>query len=510
MTGKEFAKKVRAWRPAGLWQHHDFVRLWTAAGISAAGTQVTLLALPLTAILVLHASAFEVAALATAATVPNLALGIAAGIWLDRVQRRPVMVAADFGRAVVLASVPVAYVFGVLSLPQLYLVALIGGSLNVLFDIASGAYLPLVVPRMQLVEANAKLQAAIVGAQAAGPSIGGALVTLLSAPMAIVVDAVSFVISGSLIASANARDQVQREPQPKMTPVRTELRQAARYLLSDPYLQPLLVGHALANLALGLLWAIVIVYAVRVLGLMPATLGVILSLGQVGGVIGAAFAHRIAERAGVGRVVVRHRRDRDRVRHCGLDPRESRALALWRVSDERQASTCTGPAARTRYRPDHNRRDRRIPDRNTPWRRTRRSIRPARSDALRCRRRGAAVHRRSGVAYPNSPRYVDRELMTCGETTRRRTPRASTRVSRIQALSVGLVIQATVPVRRTRSAMPSTTIAPKLRYSGPDPGRDRSFSEFSPPSCQALPLKTSSPQFARWYSAPTPSSRAVP
>src|SRR5205814_10075464 len=158
--------------------------------------------------------------------------------------------------------------------------------------------------RMQLVEANAKLQAAIVGAQAAGPSIGGALVTLLSAPMAIVVDAVSFVISGSLIASANARDQAQGEPQPKMTPVRTELRQPARYLLSDPYLRPLLVGHALANLALGLLWAIVIVYAVRVLGLMPATLGVSLSLGQVGGMIGAAFAHRIAERAGVGRVGV--------------------------------------------------------------------------------------------------------------------------------------------------------------------------------------------------------------
>ena len=303
MTGMEFAKKVRAWRPAGLWRHHDFVRLWTAAGISAAGTQVTLLALPLTAILVLHASAFEVAALATAATVPNLALGIAAGIWLDRVQRRPVMVAADFGRAGVLASVPVAYVFGVLSLPQLYLVALIGGSLNVLFEIASGAYLPSVVPRAQLVEANAKLQAAIVTAQAAGPSIGGALVTLLTAPMAIVMDAASFLISGSLIASANARDQVQREPQPKMTS-RTELGQAARYLLSDPYLRPLLVGHALANLALGLLWAIVIVYAVRVLGLMPATLGIILSLGQVGGVIGAAFAHRIAERAGVGRVVV--------------------------------------------------------------------------------------------------------------------------------------------------------------------------------------------------------------
>ena len=290
-------------RPAGLWRHHDFVRLWSAAAVSAAGTQVTLLALPLTAILVLQASAFEVAALATAATVPNLALGIPAGIWLDRVPRRPVMIAADFGRAGVLASVPVAYVLGVLTLPQLYLVALIGGSLNVLFEIASGAYLPSVVAPAQLVEANAKLQAATVAAQAAGPSIGGALVTLLSAPIAIVVDAVSFVISGSLITSAT-RDQVHRAPQPKMTSLRAEFREAARYLLSHPYLRPLLFGHALANAALGLLWGIVIVYAVRALGLAPGTIGVILSLGQVGGVIGAAFARKIAERLGVGRVVV--------------------------------------------------------------------------------------------------------------------------------------------------------------------------------------------------------------
>src|SRR5438045_4964021 len=132
------------------------------------------------------------------------------------------MIAADFGRAIVLASVPVAYVLDVLSLPQLYLVALLSGTLNVLFEIASGAYLPSIVPRAQLVEANAKLQAGVVAAQAAGPSIGGGLVTLLSAPMAIVVDAASFLISGSLIASANARDQVQREPQPKIS-LRTEL-----------------------------------------------------------------------------------------------------------------------------------------------------------------------------------------------------------------------------------------------------------------------------------------------
>src|SRR5919201_2132519 len=180
-----------------MW-HADFIRLWTAAGISAVGSQVTLLALPLTAILVLHASAFEVAVISTAVTLPYL-LGAAVGIWLDRVRRRRVMIVADFGRAAVLASVPVAYAFGVVNLPQLYAVALVSGMLTVFFEIASQAYLPSIVGREQLVEANAKLQGATVVAQGAGPGIGGALVTLVTAPVAILTDAVSFVVSGLLI-----------------------------------------------------------------------------------------------------------------------------------------------------------------------------------------------------------------------------------------------------------------------------------------------------------------------
>lgn len=278
------------------------MRVWSAAGISAVGSQVTLLALPLTAILVLHASAFEVAAISTAVTLPNV-LGIAAGVWLDRVRRRSVMIGADFGRAAVLASVPIAYAFGVISLAQLYAVALVSGALNVAFEIASQAYLPAIVRREELIEANVKLQGATVAAQGVGPGIGGALVTLLTAPVAILADTVSFLASGLLIGSVSNRYESGTSQFPPAT-TRSELREGVRYVFSEPYLRPLLLSHSLANLALGLLWAIMIVYAVRVLELSAATIGALLSLGQLGGFAGAVFARRIAQRAGVGRVVV--------------------------------------------------------------------------------------------------------------------------------------------------------------------------------------------------------------
>jgi MFS family permease len=293
-------------RLRGLWRHADFMRLWTAAGISAAGNQVTFLALPLTAILVLHASAFEVAAISTAVTLPNL-LGIAAGVWLDRVRRRRVMIAADFGRAAVLASVPVAYVFGLVDLKQLYVVALISGTLNVFFEIASQAYLPSIVGRERLVEANAKLQGLTVAADSAGPSIAGALVTLVSAPMAILADAVSFLVSGLLIGSISKDYEPPQEPSPRATTRGSELRElreGARYVFSEPHLRPLLLSHSLANLALGLLFANLLVYAVRMLGLSAAMIGAIFSFANIGGFAGAVFARRIAERAGVGQTVI--------------------------------------------------------------------------------------------------------------------------------------------------------------------------------------------------------------
>ena len=291
-------------RPRGLWRHRDFLLLWSAQGISAIGSHITILALPLTAILVLQASAFEVGLLGTAATLPNLVLGIPAGVWVDRVRRRPVMIGADVGRAVMLASLPAAYGLGVLTLPHLYAVAVVNGSLSVCFELASQAYLPSVVAREQLIEANAKFEATRVIGQAAGPGAGGGLVSLVTAPVALLADAASFVTSAGLIASISKRHETPKTTRGDSHSKWRELREGAGYVLSHRYLRPLLLAHSFANLALGLVWSIVIVYAVRELGLTAAAVGAALSLGQVGGFAGAALASRFASIAGVGRVLV--------------------------------------------------------------------------------------------------------------------------------------------------------------------------------------------------------------
>jgi MFS family permease len=310
------ADRVSAERPAqlqpasspsrslrGLWRHPDFLRLWSAQTVSVLGSQVTLLALPLAALLVLHARSYEVALLATAGTLPNL-LGIPAGVWVDRVRRRPVMISADLGRAALLVSAPLAYGLGILTLAQLYVIAVVNGSLSVLFEIASQAYLPSVVARTQLIEANAKFEGSRVVASAAGPGAAGGLISLVTAPVALLADAVSFVASACLIGSVSRPDTRSQVAHGGTATRRNDLREGGRYVLSHAYLRPLLLSHSLANVALGVVWAIVIVYAVRELGQTAAVVGIVLSLGQIGGFGGALFGRRIAERLGVGRTVV--------------------------------------------------------------------------------------------------------------------------------------------------------------------------------------------------------------
>ena len=288
----------------GLLRHGDFLRLWSAQTVSALGSQITLLALPLTALLVLHAKPYEVALLATAGTLPTLAVGIPAGVWVDRVRRRPVMVAADLARAAMLASLPAAYALGLLTLPHLYVVAVVNGAFSTLFEIASQAYLPSVVAREQLIEANAKFETSRVVAWSSGPGAAGALISLVTAPVALLADAASFAVSACLIHSVSTHEPGPAVPQDRVDGRRRELSEGGRYVLGHPYLRPLLLGHALANLALGLVWAIVIVYAVRDLGVTAATVGLVLSLGQIGGLLGTVFGRRLAARLGVGQTVV--------------------------------------------------------------------------------------------------------------------------------------------------------------------------------------------------------------
>ena len=182
---------MRLWPEGGLWRRSDFLKLWSAETVSQFGTQISQLALPLAAIDVLHASAFEVAALTTVEFLPFLLVSLPAGVWVDRLPRRPILIAGDLARAGLLASIPIAYFFDALTIWQLYGVGFFVGIATVFFDIAYQSYLPALVERHEIIDGNAKLEISRSAAQTGGPGLAGILIGFLKAPAAILIDAVS-------------------------------------------------------------------------------------------------------------------------------------------------------------------------------------------------------------------------------------------------------------------------------------------------------------------------------
>ena len=195
---------------ASLWRHPAFLRLWTASAISDIGSQVSALALPLIAALMLDATAWQMGLLSAAESAPTLLVGLFAGVWVDRRRRRSVMIAADLGRAALLLIVPLASVLGVLRIELLYAVALSAGALSVLFDVSHLSYLPSLVDRDRLVEGNSKLEVTASIAQVVGPGAGGVLVKLVGAPLAVLVDAVSYVVVGAVPPGHTCRGAASR------------------------------------------------------------------------------------------------------------------------------------------------------------------------------------------------------------------------------------------------------------------------------------------------------------
>lgn len=294
---------MRVRRPGGLWAHPDFLKLWSAQTVSQLGTQITQLALPLAAIIVLDASAFEVAALGAIEFAPFLLFSLPAGAWIDRIRRRPVLVLADVGRAAALVSVPIAYALDVLTIWQLYAVGFAAGTLTVCFDVAYQSYLPSLVDRSQLADGNAKLEISRSGAALAGPSLAGALVDLFTAPVAILADAISYVVSAMFVAAIRREEaEVRREGEP--TRLRVEIMEGLRYVLTHPILRPSMAFVAISNFFGSVLFSILLVYAVRELDFEPAEIGVIFALGNVGFLVGAALTTRIAARLGIGPTLV--------------------------------------------------------------------------------------------------------------------------------------------------------------------------------------------------------------
>lgn len=290
------------WPKGGLWRHPDFLKLWSAETISQFGSTIDDIAFALVAILVLDASAFEVAALGTVLFLPFILFTLPAGVWVDRLPRRPILIVGDFGRAALYATVPIAYVADVLTLWQLYVVGFLVGTFQVFFDVAYQSYLPALVEREQIVEGNSKLEISRSAAQISGPGLGGILVEILTAPYAVLVDALSFVASGAFLLGI-------RKPEPKPEPttvngrkagMRHELKEGLRFVLGNPNLRAQAGCTATSNLFSSVAFSILLVYAVRDLELTPGVIGVIFSLGALGSMGAALTATRISRRFGIG------------------------------------------------------------------------------------------------------------------------------------------------------------------------------------------------------------------
>ncbi len=290
-------------RLTGLWRHAEFRKLWAGQATSLVGSQMVGLALPLTAVIVLHASPLQMGAITAVSALPALLFGVFFGVWIDRRKRRPILIAADIGRAFLLLSIPIAHQLDALTIELLYAVAIGMGALSLVFEIAYRSFLPTVVSRDQLVEGNSKLELARSGAAVAGPGIGGVLIQTISAPFALLFGTISYFFSAIIFRTLRVD-----EPEPELTLAPDGHRQTALASVAEGLRfirrNRLLLGIAGSQVSLGMfnamIEAIAILYMVRNLGLSPGLLGVAFAAGSIGLVLGAGLAPRLNSRFGIG------------------------------------------------------------------------------------------------------------------------------------------------------------------------------------------------------------------
>jgi MFS family permease len=290
------------WPRGGLWRHPDFLKLWSAETISQFGSQVDDLAIGFVAIVVLDASVFEVALLGTLNFLPFILLTLPAGVWVDRLRRKPILIASDFGRAVLLATIPVAYVADVLTLWHLYVVVFLVGAFQVFFDVAYQSYLPSLVERDQIIDGNSKLEISRSAAQVGGPGFAGALVEIFTAPYAVLVDAVSFVGSGLFLLGIRKHEEKPERAtvDGRKTSLWTELKEGLRFVLGNPNLRAQAGCTATSNFFSNVAFAIILVFLVRELGLSPGVIGIVFSIGTTSSFLAAFTAMRLSRRFGIG------------------------------------------------------------------------------------------------------------------------------------------------------------------------------------------------------------------
>lgn len=289
--------------PAAPPGRRDLHLLFAAAGASNLGLQVGSLALPLVAVLALSASPAEVGLLATLTTAAFLLIGLPAGVWVDRMRRRGVMIAADLARAVLYASVPAAWWLGALTIEQLYAVALLSGVATVFFDVSAHSYLPHVAGRDRLIEANSVLGSIDSVVHIGGRSAAGFLVQLASAPATVVVTAAGYLVSGAFLLGIRRREPAVPAPGGPRESMLRSIGAGARFVAGHPVLRAVAIAGSMTNLGMQLILVMLPVLLVERLGISAGVLGLFFAVGGVSGLIGAATATRVVRRLGAGRAL---------------------------------------------------------------------------------------------------------------------------------------------------------------------------------------------------------------
>ncbi|MCR6485757.1 MFS transporter [Amycolatopsis sp. OK19-0408] len=289
--------------PKTLWRQPDFLKLWAGQSLSLIGSEVTVVALPLVAVAVLHATTAQMGVLTALGRAPYILI-LFVGVWVDRVRRRPLLAGSDLGRALLLASVPIAYFGGQLGMGWLFVVMLLVGFLTVIFDVAWAAYLPFLVDRRNLAEGNSKLQLSMSTAEVAGPGLTAILLRWLSAATVVLVDVVSFLVSAVLLVLIRKPEEPPSRNTEKQPGVLRSIRSGLRLVWTEPLLRPTLLSTAFFMFFVPGIQALYFVFTYRELHLSASTIAVVLTLAGPGAIVGSILAPRLIKKIGLGRMCV--------------------------------------------------------------------------------------------------------------------------------------------------------------------------------------------------------------
>ncbi len=292
---------ARSMRPRSLWHDANFLRLWGGQAFSQFGHQITELAIPVLAVLILGATEFEVGLLNAAGVAAFLLIGLPAGAWIDRMRKRHVMIAADLARAAALAVLPLLWWLGALEMWHLYAVALVMGVATVFFDVSYQSIVPSLVRSAQIAEANGKLESTQQVAGIAGPALGGWLVGALTAPLAVLATVGTYL--ASLVALLLTRDREVVAPKDSHDPILPSIGEGLRWVFGNPLLRRIAGTTALSNFFSTVTFTMLPIFLLRELGFTPEAMGLVLALGAVGGLAGAIATPHLARRIGEARAI---------------------------------------------------------------------------------------------------------------------------------------------------------------------------------------------------------------